>query len=108
MSFKYSYNTIVYSGEDYLTQVKRLNKFGYDGIELVGEPSWYNFKEVNKLNEEYNIKVNSVVQYLQVKDLIHPEKSMREKAIEYCKEIANIGCRNSFYYNDRSPLLLAR
>ena len=57
MSFKYSYNTIVYSGEDYLTQVKRLNKFGYDGIELVGEPSWYNFNEVNKLNEEYNIKV---------------------------------------------------
>ena len=55
MSFKYSYNTIVYSGEDYLTQVKRLNKFGYDGIELVGEPSWYNFNEVNKLNDEYNI-----------------------------------------------------
>ena len=55
MSFKYSYNTIVYSGEDYLTQVKRLNKFGYDGIELVGEPSWYNFNEVNKLNEEYKI-----------------------------------------------------
>ena len=61
MSFKYSYNTIVYSGEDYLTQVKRLNKFGYDGIELVGEPSWYNFNEVNKLNEEYNIKVKDVI-----------------------------------------------
>ena len=26
MSFKYSYNTIVYSGEDYLSQVKRLNR----------------------------------------------------------------------------------
>ena len=60
MAFKYSYNTIVYSGEDYPTQVKRLNKFGYDGIELVGEPSWYNFNEVNKMNEEYNIKVNSI------------------------------------------------
>ena len=32
MGFKYSYNTIVYSGEDYLTQVKRLNKFGYDKL----------------------------------------------------------------------------
>ena len=48
MGFKYSYNTIVYSGEDYLTQVKRLNKFGYEGIELVGEPSWYDSSEVNK------------------------------------------------------------
>ena len=92
MSFKYSYNTIVYSGEDYLTQVKRLNKFGYDGIELVGEPSWYNFKEVNKLNEEYNIKVNSICSiFTSERDLIHPEKSMREKAIEYCKEIADMG-----------------
>ena len=52
MGFKYSYNTIVYSGEDYLTQVKRLNKFGYEGIELVGEPSWYDSSEVNKFNLE--------------------------------------------------------
>ena len=92
MSFKYSYNTIVYSGEDYLTQVKRLNKFGYDGIELVGEPSWYNFNEVNKLNEEYNIKVNSICSiFTGERDLINPEKSMRIKAIDYCKEIADMG-----------------
>ena len=92
MSFKYSYNTIVYSGEDYLTQVKRLNKFGYDGIELVGEPSWYNFNEVNKLNEEYNIKVNSICSiFTSERDLINPEKSMRIKAIDYCKEIADMG-----------------
>ena len=92
MSFKYSYNTIVYSGEDYLTQVKRLNKFGYDGIELVGEPSWYNFNEVNKLNEEYNIKVNSICSiFTNERDLINPEKSMRIKAIDYCKEIVDMG-----------------
>ena len=92
MSFKYSYNTIVYSGEDYLTQVKRLNKFGYDGIELVGEPSWYNFNEVNKLNEEYNIKVNSICSiFTSERDLINPEKLMRIKAIDYCKQIADMG-----------------
>ena len=77
MSFKYSYNTIVYSGEDYLTQVKRLNKFGYDGIELVGEPSWYNFNEVNKLNEEYNIKVNSICSiFTSERDLINPKNKI--------------------------------
>ena len=92
MSFKYSYNTIVYSGEDYVTQVKRLNKFGYDGIELVGEPGWYNFNEVNKLNDEYNIKVNSICSiFTSERDLIHPENSMREKAIDYCKQIADMG-----------------
>ena len=96
MSFKYSYNTIVYSGEDYVTQVKRLNKFGYDGIELVGEPSWYNFNEVNKLNDEYSIKVNSICSiFTSERDLIHPEISMRTKAIDYCKEIADMGAEIS-------------
>ena len=91
MGFKYSYNTIVYSGEDYLTQAKRLNKFGYEGIELVGEPSWYDSSEVNKFNLEYNIKVNSICSIFTAdRDLIHPEKSMREKAIEYCKSIADM------------------
>ena len=61
------------------------------GLNLFGEPSWYNFK-VNKLNEEYNIKVNSICSiFTSEEDLIHPEKSMREKAIEYCKEIADMG-----------------
>ena len=92
MSFKYSYNTIVYSGEDYVTQVKRLNKYGYEGIELVGEPSWYNFNEVNKLNDEYNIQVNSICSiFTSERDLIHPDISMRTKAIDYCKEIADMG-----------------
>ena len=92
MVFKYSYNTIVYSGEEYLTQVKRLNKFGYEGIELVGEPSWYNVSEVNKLNSEYNIKVNSICSIFTVeRDLIHPDESMRKKAIDYCKSIADMG-----------------
>jgi hypothetical protein len=46
MGFKYSYNTIVYTGEDYAIQSARVAKFGYDAIELVGEPDWYDFKEV--------------------------------------------------------------
>ena len=49
MGFKYSYNTIVYTGEDYAIQSARVAKFGYDAIELVGEPDWYDFKEVNKI-----------------------------------------------------------
>ena len=69
-----------------------MNKFGYNGIELVGEPSWYNFNEVNKLNEEYNIKVNSICsKFTSERDLINPENSLRKKAIDYCKEIADMG-----------------
>ena len=67
-----------------------MNKFGYEGIELVGEPSWYDFSEVNKFNLEYNIKVNSICSIFTAEEVGHPEKSMREKAIEYCKSIADM------------------
>tara|TARA_Y100001970_G_C14238887_1_gene863654 strand:+ start:1956 stop:2792 length:837 start_codon:yes stop_codon:yes gene_type:complete len=91
MKFKYSYNTIVYSGEEYLQQIKRLSKFGYEGIELVGEPDWYNFNEVNKINNDYGIKVNSICSiFTQERDLIHPDQSMRQKAIDYCKSISDM------------------
>jgi len=91
MGFKYSYNTIVYTGEDYLTQASRVSKFGYDAIELVGEPDWYNFKEVNKINADKGIKVSSICSiFMEGRDLVHSDKSEREKAINYCKQIADM------------------
>ena len=91
MSFKYSYNTIVYSGEEYLQQIKRLSKYGYEGIELVGEPDWYDFKEVNKINNDHGIKVNSICSiFTQERDLINPDQSLRQKAIDYCKSISDM------------------
>ena len=32
MNFKYSYNTIVYTGEDYSIQASRVANYGYDAI----------------------------------------------------------------------------
>ena len=91
MGFQYSYNTIVYTGEDYAKQSARVAKYGYDAIELVGEPEWYDFKEVNKINEDNGIKVSSICSiFMEGRDLIHPEKPEREKAINYCKEIADM------------------
>ena len=91
MSFKYSYNTIVYTGEDYATQSARVAKYGYDAIELVGEPTWYDFKEVNKINADNGIRVSSICSiFMEGRDLIHSEKQEREKAINYCKEIADM------------------
>ena len=91
MGFKYSYNTIVYTGEDYATQSSRVAKFGYDAIELVGEPEWYDFSEVNKINNDNGIKVSSICSiFMEGRDLVHSEKSQRENAINYCKQIANM------------------
>ena len=51
MTFKYSYNTIVYTGEEYSVQSKRIAKYGYDAIELVGEPDWYNSKDYARIKD---------------------------------------------------------
>jgi sugar phosphate isomerase/epimerase len=91
LSFKYSYNTIVYTGENYSTQAKRVSKYGYDAIELVGEPDLYDLKEVNKINEDSGIVVSSICSiFTAERDLIHPDKSERLKAIDYCKKIADM------------------
>ncbi len=91
MGFKYSYNTIVYTGEDYAIQSARVAKFGYDAIELVGEPDWYDFKEVNKINGDNGIKVSSICSiFMEGRDLVHSEKAERDKAVDYCKQIADM------------------
>jgi len=36
--FKYSYDSLVYYGEPVDRSIARLARFGYDAIELVGEP----------------------------------------------------------------------
>ena len=38
MNVKISYNTLVYAGENIADGIRRLAKFGYDGVDFVGEP----------------------------------------------------------------------
>ena len=36
--FRYTYNTLVYGHEPIAEGIARVARFGYDGVELVGEP----------------------------------------------------------------------
>ncbi|MHB8061553.1 MAG: sugar phosphate isomerase/epimerase family protein, partial [Ruminiclostridium sp.] len=88
--FKYSYDALVYYGEKVDESIKRLAKFGYDAIELVGEPDYYNPKEVRKLCADYGIKVSSICSvYNSARDLAHPDLAKRRQAIDYVKKIAD-------------------
>ncbi len=58
--FKYSYDALVYYGEDVRESIKRVANSGYDAIELIGEPDAYKVSEVNKLCEDNNIVVSSI------------------------------------------------
>jgi len=95
--FRYSYNSLVYYGEDYKTSIKRVARCGYDAIELYGEPSEYDAKEVKKLCDGEGIKVSSICSlYTAERDLAHPEQAARNKAIDYVKRVsdlaAGVGC----------------
>lgn len=96
--FKYSYDALVYYGEKVRDSIERCAKFGYDAIELCGEPDYYDTAEVRRLCQDKGIAVSSIcsVYNNQERDLAHPDPEMRKKAFEYVKKVvafaAEIDC----------------
>ena len=100
--FKYSFDTLVYFGEPVEKSIARLEKFGYDAIELVGEPTQYDTREVNRLCKNAGMVVSSVCSlYTAERDLSHPDPGMRAKAIEYVKSVLNMAAEV-----DAGPIIL--
>ncbi len=58
--FRYSYNSLVYYEEDTATSVDRVARFGYDAIEIVGEPARIDARRVAKLTKDAGIGVSSI------------------------------------------------
>ncbi|MDG0808189.1 sugar phosphate isomerase/epimerase family protein [Cohnella rhizosphaerae] len=89
--FKYSFDALVYHGESIGASVQRLSKFGYDAIELVGEPALYDTKEVRQVVSDHSMAVSSICSiYNAERDLAHPDPAKRKKAVEYVKRIADM------------------
>jgi sugar phosphate isomerase/epimerase len=94
--FKYSFDALVYFGEPVSKSIGRLEKFGYDAIELVGEPAYYDTNEVNRLCKNAGMVVSSVCSvYTAERDLAHPDSGMRAKALEYVKSVLNMAAEVS-------------
>ena len=89
-------NNWIFGREKLENIVKRVSKMGFDGIELVGEPSIYSPSQVNYLMEEYGLKVISICgmfpgpQKDDLRALCHPDKVEREKAIDYVKRCVDL------------------
>ena len=60
VSIKISYNTLVYVNEDVEKSIERLARFGYDGVDLVGEPERYDAAQVRALLCRYKIAASSI------------------------------------------------
>ena len=57
--FRYSATQWIYGNEEIETSLKRLKRFGYDGVELAGEPASLNVEEVNRLLRDYGLSCSS-------------------------------------------------
>jgi sugar phosphate isomerase/epimerase len=69
------------------TTLDRLHRFGYDGIEISGEPTRYDPDEVRRLLDQYELECwGGVTIMTEGRDLVHPDKYVRIGTIAYMKD----------------------
>ena len=67
--------------------IRRLAKYGYESIEISGDPDNYDTKEVKKLLDENNLKCwGSVSLMFAGRDLIHADPAVREASVKYIND----------------------
>ncbi len=87
---KYAISNWIYGDEPLTDVFQRLKRYGFDGIELLGEPEKYDVAEVRSLCAEYDIKVCSVLSWclanIPNRDVAHPDRVVREKSGAYLRD----------------------
>jgi sugar phosphate isomerase/epimerase len=89
--FRFSYNGIVYMGEDLRVSADRLVRFGYDAIELVGERNWYpDTSTIRSTLGDVGLAVSSICAlWNQERDLSSPDPKVRANGVDYGREMAD-------------------
>ncbi len=86
---QYAVSNWIYGDEPLRETFARLVRFGYQGVELVGEPERYEPSGVLELREEFGLKVTSVLSWciwgIAGRDLASPDESERAAAQRYCQ-----------------------
>lgn len=101
---KYAINNWVYDDEPLRDTFKRLSRFGYDGIELKGEPSLYDLDEIKSLCKEFPLQVTSVLGWtiwgIPGRDLSSPDEAERTAAVKFLMGVVD------FTVELEAPILL--
>lgn len=67
--------------------VARLAKYGYESLEISGEPEKYNTKEVRRILKEHKIRCwGTVTLMLGDRNLVSKEQANREMSVQYVKD----------------------
>jgi sugar phosphate isomerase/epimerase len=87
--FRYTYNTLVYGSEPIAVGIRRLARFGYQGVELVGEPADSDALAIREELERDGMVASSIVSiFTPERDIVSSSPEVRQNAIDYVK--ANI------------------
>jgi sugar phosphate isomerase/epimerase len=86
--YRYAYNALVYYGEDIAQSIDRVARYGYDAIEVVGEPTQFDATRIKRLAADAGIAVSSICSiYTPERDLAHPDPTVRANAVRYVKDV---------------------
>ncbi|MBS4199870.1 sugar phosphate isomerase/epimerase [Bacillus sp. FJAT-49732] len=89
--FKYSLTQWIFGNESLEESLKRLVKYGYQGVELAGEPDFIDINKTRELLDKYNVECSSICGiYNEERDLSSENKEIRKNAIKYVKKCINM------------------
>lgn len=89
--FEYSATQWIYGNENLEDSLKRLKKYGYQGVELAGEPDSINIEATKQLLKKYGLKCSSICGiYTPERDLSSADEQVRKNAVEYVKKCVNL------------------
>lgn len=76
------------------TTFKRLRRFGFDGVELIGEPQQYDAAHVRDLCRQHQLPVLSVLGWCvaptEARDFAHPSARIRDQSIAYARRLVDL------------------
>ncbi|MHA1849124.1 MAG: sugar phosphate isomerase/epimerase family protein [Promethearchaeota archaeon] len=99
MIIKYAISNWIYGEEPWDTTFKRLEKFGYDGIELMVEsPDKFDIKQAKKLIKEHDLPCTSICTMMtgaaskeKRRNLVDKDPDVRKQTIQYLTRCLDIG-----------------
>lgn len=82
--FRYTYNTLVYGHEPISSGIARVARFGYDGVELVGEPAENDVPGVKRALTENDVVASSIISiFTPERDIVSSNPEIRRNAVDY-------------------------
>ncbi|MFB9278505.1 TIM barrel protein [Cohnella cellulosilytica] len=89
--YRYSATQWIYGRESLARSLDRLKKYGYDGIELAGEPRTTDVEEVRRLLRERDMTCTSICGiYSSERDLSSSDRAVRSHAVQYVKDCVDL------------------